>query len=975
VAIDIKIPGFDLDKEIGEGGMARVFLGVQTSLGREVAIKVMKRELGEVAGGEDFQARFLHEGQMLAKLIHPNIVPIHDIGQTDESFYMAMEYLKGGNLSERMQEEGLSVAEVIRICTQIAHALETAHQHKIIHRDMKPANIMFRDDLTPVLTDFGIAKQTDSEHSLTKTGMVIGTPYYMSPEQITGKDVDGRADLYSLGVMFYELLVGHLPFRAEEPLALAMQHVQEEPPPLPESVVELQPIMDRMLAKNPDDRYQSMLEFCQAVRELVMSEATFAAKLSGDTKLFDSDQFSDPRYRSGGLNVPERVTRDIKKMKLDKKGFGWKLPAAALTAVAAAVAVYFMYFAAPPSGLTEQQEKVVRNLLTRVDGYLSVNQIDEPEGANAVASLKQVLKIAPQYPDALEAGLRIAEYYEIDAQLELDSGNLEAAQAEILKGLELSPANQPLLDLKAQVDVVLVGRQNKAKVIELLAQADAFVEANQLITPDTGNAYKSFKEVQALDAGNDQARNGLVQIQRALVADAEASLIDGDFSKTRAKVETANRLFPNSSLVSDIRQRLFAQQQLAQAQEEVKTLLARAKQQLDAEQYVEPAGGNALDSYTRVLDLDPDNTEAGAGLQTIADHFNRLAKAALDQGDFSASLELAYSGLRAIPDNADLLAIQETATNSVGSLEREILQLTQKADRLAQNGRFLPPGDNALDIYKQVLERDQTNQHATQAIARMPVQIVSTVEQYQRRRQYNRAVTLLTAATSAFPSNPRFAELNASISGEMAEEETRRRLQSLLATSDQLIKTRPVTTALIAQAGKALKDLLNEFPNDATANSQLGQFTTAISEQAEQFSRAGSDDDALSLISSGLREFRGNSTLTRAQQVVSDRQAERIAEEAARLAAMSGRLAIDAEPWGEVVEVRDASGKTISLPPDNSTPLVLSLVEGQYSVTVRGDSGSQPVKLDVNVARQKLVQTRAEFRSMTAEQYFERSGW
>ena len=975
MAIDLKIPGFDLDKEIGEGGMARVFLGVQISLGREVAIKVMKRELGKVAGGEDFQARFLHEGQMLAKLIHPNIVPIHDIGQTEDSFYMAMEYLKGGNLSERMREEGLSVAEVIRICTQIAHALETAHQHNIIHRDMKPANIMFRDDLTPVLTDFGIAKQTDSEHSLTKTGMVIGTPYYMSPEQITGKEVDGRADLYSLGVMFYELLVGHLPFRAEEPLALAMQHVQEEPPPLPESVIELQPIMDMMLAKRPDDRFQSMLDFCQAVRELVMAEASFAAKLSGDTKLFDSDQFSDPRYRSGGLNVPERVTRDIKRMKLDKKGFGWKLPAAGLAVIAVAVALFFMKPWEADSGLTEQQERAVKNLLTRVNGYLSVNQIDAPEGANAVASLRQVLKIAPQYPDALEAGRRIAEYYEIDAQLDLDAGDLENALAETLKGLDLAPDSQPLLDLKAQIDTVLVGRQNRAKISELLAQASEYENTGQLIAPETGNAYLTFRAVLKLDPVNETASRGLNEIQKALVADAEQSLAEGDYSQTRTKVEKANRLFPNSSLVSGVRQKLFAQQQLAQAQEEVKTLLARAKQQLDSEQFIEPQGGNALDSYQRVLALQPDNAVAGAGLQSIAAHFDRLAKQALDQGDFSSSLELAYSGLRAVPDNAALLAIQETATKSLGTVEREVQQYLQQADRLAQTGRFLPPGDNALDSYKQVLQRDPDNQHANQAIARMPDQVISAIEQFQRRRQFNRAKTLLTAADKSFPANQRFDELNTSLSAVIAEEETHKRLQTMLADSRKQIETRPVTDALIAQAAKSLKAILKEFPNDVNTTSQLGEFTAAISSQADQLSQNGDDDDAIALISAGLSQFRGNSALTRMRTVVSDRQAKRIAEEAARIAAISGRLAIDAKPWGEVVEIRDATGKAIRLPSDNTTPLMLSLMEGQYSVTVRGGTTSTPVKLDVNVNRKQLVQTRADFKSMSADQYFERSGW
>ncbi len=201
MSVSIEIPGYDLDREVGSGGMARVYLGTQTALQRQVALKVLRGSLA----GEEFQTRFLHEGRLLARLNHPNIVAIHDIGQVGDRSYMAMEYLDGGTLSDKMKE-GLSVAKVIRICTQIAHALHLSHSHSIVHRDLKPSNIMFRDDITPVLTDFGIARKTDAENRLTKTGMVVGTPYYMSPEQISGKDIDGRADLYSLGIMLYELL-------------------------------------------------------------------------------------------------------------------------------------------------------------------------------------------------------------------------------------------------------------------------------------------------------------------------------------------------------------------------------------------------------------------------------------------------------------------------------------------------------------------------------------------------------------------------------------------------------------------------------------------------------------------------------------------------------------------------------------------------------------------------------------------------
>ena len=471
--IDIQIAGYEMKREIGSGGMARVFLATQISLGREVAIKVLRKDLA-VSGGEDFQRRFLHEGQMLAKLVHPNIVAIYDINQTEEVSYMAMEYLKGGTLSEQIKE-GLSVAEVIRITTQVAHALALAHENHIVHRDLKPSNIMFRDEITPVLTDFGIARKTDTEHRLTKTGMVVGTPYYMSPEQITGKEIDGRSDVYSLGIMFYELLAGELPFRAEEPLALAMQHVQEPPPPLPDNVSELQPIMDALLAKNADDRFDSMLDFCQSIKELVMEEPALQSKLSGETKLFNSDQFSDPRFGTGGVRVPERVSRSIstrtgsgqsrtgggatavmtsgQRAAVEKQGMGWKLPAAiVMLLIIGSISAYFAFFTTPDLGLSEQDQRVVDNLLGRANTFIQQGQYEEPPNANAVDMLQQVFSIAPDHPGGREIAETLAAIYEADASIAERTGNIDEALHKIEVGLSVAPDYAGLLSLKTTID-------------------------------------------------------------------------------------------------------------------------------------------------------------------------------------------------------------------------------------------------------------------------------------------------------------------------------------------------------------------------------------------------------------------------------------------------------------------------------------------------------------------------------------------
>src|SRR5690349_5827366 len=229
------IPGYEILRSLGAGGMSTVYLALQRSLDRKVAIKVMRRS-GDSASADVVQAekRFLLEGRMMAKLPHRNIVAVYDIVSKEDMSYISMEYLDGGTLADRMKT-GLSLAEAVSVVVQIGSALDFAHSHSVVHRDLKPANIMFRDAATPVLTDFGIARYQDgSATRLTQTGMLVGTPTYMSPEQINGQPVDGRADLYSLGILFYEMLAGVPPFRGDTPIAVLMAHLTQQPPPLPD---------------------------------------------------------------------------------------------------------------------------------------------------------------------------------------------------------------------------------------------------------------------------------------------------------------------------------------------------------------------------------------------------------------------------------------------------------------------------------------------------------------------------------------------------------------------------------------------------------------------------------------------------------------------------------------------------------------------------------------------------------------------
>ncbi|KPB75365.1 serine/threonine-protein kinase [Pseudomonas cannabina] len=249
--MDIRIPGFDIEGEIGEGAMATVYLATQRSLERKVALKVMAATL---AADPSFCERFLREGRTLARLSHPHTVTIHDIGNVDDLYYMAMEFLPNGTLKERIAS-GLSAEQGLLYIRQIASALGYAHDQGLVHRDVKPANILFRADGNAVLSDFGIAKSLDDRTQFTQAGFAVGTPSYMSPEQARGQDIDGRADLYALGVVLYEILVGKLPYNGVDALSTALAHLTEPLPELPVHHGRYQDILTRLLAKNPAERF------------------------------------------------------------------------------------------------------------------------------------------------------------------------------------------------------------------------------------------------------------------------------------------------------------------------------------------------------------------------------------------------------------------------------------------------------------------------------------------------------------------------------------------------------------------------------------------------------------------------------------------------------------------------------------------------------------------------------------------------
>src|SRR5687767_7706862 len=307
-----------IDKELGRGGMAEVYVGTHLRLDRLVTVKVMH---SYIEGDPEAQARFEREAKVIAALRHPNIVQVFDFDIAEGHPYIVMEYLRGPSLAAYLRElnsrnEKLQPAQIARLLSIIATALNYAHEQGVVHRDIKPGNIilhnktgLFSSELPlspltePVITDFGLVRI----HAATQTssGKRSGTPAYMSPEQARGLRVDHRSDIYSLGVVLYELISGHVPFEAETNWGIIFKHINERPPPIPGIPPLVQTVINRALAKDPDDRYQIARKLAADYMEAIGMVAEATSEREGTslpiTRQRESVTASEQQVQPAGL--------------------------------------------------------------------------------------------------------------------------------------------------------------------------------------------------------------------------------------------------------------------------------------------------------------------------------------------------------------------------------------------------------------------------------------------------------------------------------------------------------------------------------------------------------------------------------------------------------------------------------------------------------------------------------------------------
>ncbi|WP_457667108.1 protein kinase domain-containing protein [Thiolapillus sp.] len=520
---DVCIPGYKILSLIGEGANATVYLAMQESLNRPVALKILQKF------DHPAQAvRFFNEGQIVASMNHPNIITIYDIGSVGSQQYIAMEYLENGSLRDRVKA-GVSPGTALDIVQSIGSALEFVHQMGIVHRDIKPENILFHKSGIPKITDFGVAKALDRDMNLTMDGTALGSPYYLSPEQAEGKDLDGRSDIYSLGVILFELLAQRKPYLGESQIEVIFGHLNKPIPSLPEKHLQYQSLVEKMMAKDANNRFSSvkeMLEYVNAFRDL-------------------------------GENRSSRRTADLEKKKPSRSNrntsaSSWfKRPLFITTAagIVAAIAVTVLIMNRPSTPSVSASTPVDVTQAQQPEQTRQTVYGDAPAQKTTEHEEKQVTLDTPMQPvlppsdgefltpvTDMDTEATIAEA-ETGETIEETAGGLNGEITEDLTGGENPEDAAPVANIEETV-------AQEETIASLMQKAEEALKKYRLTSPKNSSAYYYYRKILKLAPGNKAASQGIRKLAGKYGILSDKALQKEDEKKARSYLERGLRIRP-----------------------------------------------------------------------------------------------------------------------------------------------------------------------------------------------------------------------------------------------------------------------------------------------------------------------------------------------------------------------------------------------------------------------------------------------
>ncbi|MFV8816442.1 protein kinase domain-containing protein [Haliea sp. E17] len=829
---DFELPGYELYERLGRGGMATVYRALHLNLDREVAIKVMDPAMN---ADESFSERFIREARISARLTHPHILQIYDVNTFNGLNYIAMELLGGGELADFIHN-AMPQQQIYTIIKQMGEALDYASGRGYVHRDIKPSNIMLRAPGDYVLADFGIARAANSGTQMTQTGLMVGTPSYMSPEQAKGEEVDGRSDLYALGVLIYEMLTKQLPYESESAVTTAVKHLTEAIPTLPEKLSPYQDFIDHALAKSPDDRYQSGAELYQAFMaasagfgddEVLMPAApprpprnssTSVANaertsLSGvdSTRLSGSSASVGPGssrpYRLEGSQQRERLvsgTYDSGRRRQKKSGAGLLLWV--FIGLLAAGGGGYYWWQGQGSSNTDSKKNVTAELAR---AYSAMNQDNLPVAA---ASFYNILNVDSKNTAAQDGMQEVGRLYTAAVEKALEQRDpvkagalltdygLYFSSASNLEGLssrvDLLREELQLASVKAKRADKLLGQAADAIAAEDFDSADDLISQAAAINPDHPQ-IASQREVLAAARARSEAYEarwaGFSPEQReafiAAITAADGALDAGDLAVAREQLDAAGAIAPEAQEL------LRRKERLAAAENEVRAgALAEATTRLDATDAavakLSSDSGNVADlveAYREVGEQFPGESRVADGLAAIETWYLERARAAAAEGDFKSAGSIAAEGTTLLPEASQLaklesaLPAQEKAwADQEAAAEKEREQLAaalRKAETTVRNGQnAVRSGD--LDAASEAYETARTDYPDLPAVADLGKDLLEAYAGVAREQiglnDLESARASVDRGEQDFPNDPVWQKLRVEI--EEASSSSRRRL-------------------------------------------------------------------------------------------------------------------------------------------------------------------------------------------------------
>lgn len=623
--MQIELPGYKIISTLGKGGMATVYLAIQESFQREVALKVMSPEL---VADPSYGERFIREAQIVSRLVHPNIVTVYDVGIHNGYYFLSMEYIPGKDLIHKYLQ--LNLSESLRVVKEIARALDFAGKKGYVHRDVKPENIMLHDeDGRAVLMDFGIARPSDTNSGMTKTGTAIGTPHYMSPEQAKGLVIDSRADLYSLGVVLFLLITGHVPYDSDSAVVVGIMHISEDIPALPPHLQIFQPIIDKVLAKNPAQRYQTGAELIAALDAIPAQTLAEVAEAREREPTPTSKRNLKQKTEMQPEATPIAPTLIVPPKSASPKSKTQIIDTQSIAAQSKTAQ------SKTAQSKTAQPDSMVARSEDRVVGY----NYDEP-----VKTKKTGLVVALGVIALLAGG----GYY---------------FQNDVKKYLPESVRAQLKLDDPAAKTASVTTPSEQATFIERIKILREKLNQDWSLAPELAGLYRS--EITSTNPVDRQAaQTGLNELQTLYAGKIKTALQENNLDEAKKYAESAQGIFAETERMPTLNSALSALRDAAATGEH----LQQAETYFSKDALVSPAGANALEIYRTVLNDNPDNKVAQQGIEKITLRLSELAAIQQKNNNIDQALELVKQGLDISSNNLLLLDQQQT-----------LLQLKQKA--------------------------------------------------------------------------------------------------------------------------------------------------------------------------------------------------------------------------------------------------------------------------------------------------------